>query len=333
MSRLLLLVALLLPSFAWAQTVGAGVASSPWHGTVSLLFENDAFGKTDRWYSNGMQASWRSPAGALPAPLAWLDGTLGAALGPGESRWGFSLGQTIFTPRDTRRRDPDVLDRPYAGHLFAAIGLDRVSDRQFTSLELQIGVVGPSSLGRQVQDGVHDILGDRRPRGWRYQLRDEPVVDLIAERRWRLPLGELAGVESDAVPAVAVSLGNGNLHGSLGGMLRVGQGLAADFGPSRIRSAQSGGTVLRPTGREFGWYLFAGIEGRAVGRDITLDGNTWRDSRSVRGRPVVADAQFGAALLWRAWRLSYTHVLRSEEFYGQRGGVQQFGSINLAFRF
>ena len=202
--RRLALVACLLPSLVLAQ------APSGWHGTASLNFENDAFGKTDRFYSNGVQAAWRSTAGAaLPAPLDWLDRSLGGALGPGTPQWGLSLGQTIFTPRDTRLREPDRRDRPYAGQLFAAIGLNRVAEGQLTSLELQLGILGPASLGRQVQDIAHDVLGDRRPRGWRRQLHDEPVLNLLAERRWRLPLGEFGGIEAEALPTAGLALGNG----------------------------------------------------------------------------------------------------------------------------
>jgi hypothetical protein len=31
--------------------------------------------------------------------------------------------------------------------------------------------------------------------------------------------------------------------------------------------------------------------------------------------------------------LSYSQVWRSEEFYGQRGGAQSFGSVGATFRF
>ena len=48
--------------------------------------------------------------------------------------------------------------------------------------------------------------------------------------------------------------------------------------------------------------------------------------------PLVGEATAGAAVFWRGTRLTYTQVVRSEEFYGQRG-TQTFGSISLSFRF
>lgn len=310
-----------------------------WRGTLSLAVENDFFARSnsDRNYTSGLQASWRSPNATLPRPLAWLDGRLDRWLGPGDVRWGLSIGQTIFTPRDTRAREPDPTDRPYSANLFAAVSLSRASERTLTVLEFQGGVVGPSAFGRQVQNGFHRVIGVDRSYGWQRQLRDEPVFNLVAERKWRVPMGSVAGVEFEAMPSLTLSLGNGNIYGAVGGILRMGRGLQVDYGPARIRPALSGSAYFQPeanrTGSEWGWYLFAGLEGRGVARDIALDGNTWRDSPRVDRRPFVADAQLGAAVFWRSYRLAYTHVIRSEEFYGQRGGVTQFGSLNLAVRF
>lgn len=310
-----------------------------WRGTLSFAVENDMFSRSnsDRNYTNGAQASWRSANADLPRPLAWLDNRLDRWLGPGDVRWGLSVGQTMFTPRDTRARNPDPTDRPYAANLFAGISLSRASERTLTVIELQGGMVGPSAFGRQAQNSFHRLIGVDRAYGWNRQLRDEPVFNLVAERKWRIGLGAIGPLEFEAMPSVTLSLGNGNIYGAVGGLVRMGRGLQADFGPGRIRPALSGSNYFQPeanrTGSEWGWYVFAGLEGRGVGRDIALDGNTWRDSRRVDSRPFVADAQLGAAVFWRHYRLAYTHVLRSEEFYGQRGGVQQFGSLNLAFRF
>ncbi len=344
MHRWILMAALLAaPALAQPVRLDASVpdrAPPPdWRGTLSFSIENDSFSRSnsDRNYTSGVQASWRSPNANLPRPLSWLDGQLDRLLGPGDVRWGLSVGQTIFTPRDTRARNPDPTDRPYAANLFAAVSLSRASDRTLTILELQGGIVGPSALGRQIQNGVHRLLGVDRTYGWRYQLRDEPVFNLVGERKWRVGLGQLGPLEFEALPSATVSLGNGNIYGALGGLLRMGRGLHADYGPARIRPALSGSNYFQPeanrSGSEWGWYVFAGLEARAVGRDIALDGNSFRDSRRVDSRPFVADAQLGAAVFWRSYRLAYTHVVRSEEFYGQRGGVSQFGSLNLAVRF
>lgn len=302
-------------------------------GTLSFAIENDMLGGTDRYYTNGMQITWRSPSADLPSPLAWLDRQLAFLQGPGTLRWGFAIGHSIFTPEDTQRRNPDPTDRPYAGYLYGAISLTRVTATSLSLLEVQAGLVGPSAGGKFVQNGWHSVIGVSPARGWDYQLDDEPVVALILERKWRVPLAGDERLGLELLPSVSGSLGNLQTYAGAGGVLRVGRNLAADFGPPRIRPALAGSAFFQPQGDGFGWYVFGGAEGRVVARDIFLDGNTWAQSRSVDARPFVADLQAGVAVMWHGVRIAYTQVWRTEEFYGQRGGMQQFGSLSVSFRF
>jgi hypothetical protein len=94
----------------------------------------------------------------------------------------------------------------------------------------------------------------------------------------------------------------------------------------------AGSDFVQPATDRWGWYLFAGVDGRIVGRDIFLDGNTFQDSRSVDKKRLVGDASLGAALLFPWGRLSYVHTFRSEEFDGQ-DSFAEFGSVNLSVRF
>ncbi|GAV35238.1 putative membrane spanning protein [Roseomonas mucosa] len=301
-------------------------------GTWGLTVENDLFGgNSDRYYTNGLLLTWRSPATTMPDSLAWIDRGMGWLLGPGPLRWGLSFGHNIFTPEDKQLRNPDPSDRPYAGHLYGALSLSHATPSRQTIFEIQAGLVGPGALGEQVQNNWHRLIGVKTTKGWDYQIKDEPVIDLLTERRWRVSTGSWQGFETEIIPAATLSLGNGNIYGAVGGTLRLGKGLESDWGPARIRPALAGSGWVEPT-RELGWYVFGGVDGRVVGRDITLDGNTWRDSRSVDRRWLVGDLQAGFAVLWRDMRIAYTQILRSEEFYGQRG-TQSFGSINISLRF
>ena len=302
-------------------------------GTLTFTTENDLFGGgTDRYYSNGALLTWRSPSAELPRPLAWLDHQLAWLFGPGELRWGASLGQSIYTPEDKRRNIPDPRDRPYAGHLYGSVSLVRSTATTQTLLELQAGVVGPSALGEQVQNNYHRLINVKRLNGWDYQLRDEPALNATLERRWRVGLGRIGALETELIPSLTAAAGTVAIHAGGGGLLRIGQGLEADWGPARIRPALAGSSFFQPR-QDFGWYAFVGVQARAVGRDIFLDGNSFRNGGpSVPRRWLVGEAQAGAAVYWRGTRISYTQVVRSEEFYGQRG-TQTFGSVSVSFRF
>ena len=328
----------LLPGLAAAQLIPA-IPPTPTappadlRGSLSFSLENDVLNGTDRYYTNGVQLSWYSPSAELPQPLGWLNRQLDVVLGPGQLRWGAALGHSIFTPQDTERRNPDPRDRPYAGLLYGTVSLARDAGTSFTLFELQAGLIGPSALGRQVQNEFHNLISTTSSNGWDYQLRDEFVFGAVLSRTWRLPLLQFAGLQAEALPTATAALGTLQTTAAVGGILRIGQGLDADFGPARIRPALSGSAFFQPRSREFGWYVFAGVEGRAVARDILLDGNTYRQSRSVDARPFVGDAMYGLAVMYAGVRLTYTQVLRTEEFYGQRGGLQRFASLSATFRF
>ncbi len=304
--------------------------------TLSLGVENDVFGGgTDRYYSNGLLLALGSASADLPQPLAWLDRQLDVLQGPGTLRWGASLNHAIFTPQDIRAAVPDPRDRPYAGLLLGSFSRHRVTATSLSTVEIQAGVLGPMAGGEQVQNNWHALIGVRKAQGWSSQLPNRAVGALVLDRKWRVPVTEWRGLEVEAVPSLTVSAGNLNIYGAAGGILRFGQGLAGDFGPPRIRPSLGGSAFFQPPEDRprdaLGWYVFGGAEARGVAHDITLAGVGAR--RGVDARPLVMDLTAGAAMTWRGVRLSYTQVWRSEEFHGQRGGMQNFGSINLSFRF
>jgi hypothetical protein len=167
-----------------------------------------------------------------------------------------------------------------------------------------------------VQDSWHHLINKFRSRGWDNQLHDEPTLNLTWQRTQRPLLVNLGqGWAVDALPHYGGTLGNVFTYANAGAQVRLGRNLPADFGASLIRpgsivSAPGAKDDPQVTG-ELGYNVFAGVDGRAVARNIFLDGNTWRDSHSVTRKPFVADVFCGASVIWRRWTFTYTHVYRS----------------------
>lgn len=301
-------------------------------GTLSLVFENDLFYDTDGNYTNGVRPSWLSSPDRTPD---WaLDAARWFPLFPegGTVRTSYAVGQNMYTPDDIALRNPLRDDRPYAGWLYGSIGLIAETGRRLDQLELTLGVVGPASLAEQTQKIVHKITASQEPRGWDTQLKNEPGVVLTYQRSWRGFVSDsVSGFGFDVTPHAGVALGNVFTYANAGLMLRFGQRLPLDYGPPRIQPNLPGSGFFVPQDR-FGWYLFAGVEGRSVARNIFLDGNTFRDSRSVDKEALVGDLQFGIAMTWRKVRLSYIHVLRTREFETQEE-AGDFGAFSLSVRF
>lgn len=299
--------------------------------SLVATLDNDSFlNGIDRHYTNGVYFSWTGTPQARADGLARvLEGVMLAGSPDATWREGYFFGQSMFTPEDIYARNPPPNDRPYAGWLYGGARLYRDNGASLDRVEATLGMVGPMSLAGDLQESWHSlgIPGTLHPNGWHYQLRNEPGVILTQQRIWRINLAE-GPLEMEILPEANLSLGNIYDYAGAGGMLRIGQGLTADWGPPRIAPALTGSDFQHPDA--FSWYLFAGLEGRAIARNIFLDGNSFGDSRSVMREGLVGDFNAGAALLLPGARLigSFTH--RTAEFRGQRG-EDQFVSISMAF--
>lgn len=313
-----------IPSFA------AAASGEPENGIFSLVFVNDIFANSDRYYTGGLRLSW------LTAPDKTPDWASRAALRlpvlskGDEVRASYAVGQDIYTPRDTCSEDPPLDDRPYAGWLYGAVGLVSATGGRLDRLELSVGVLGPASQAEEMQNLVHDLLGTNETNGWKSQLKNEPGIILAYRRSWRSPVAaSMFGLPFDLTPYAGAALGNVFTYANAGLLVRYGNNLPHDFGPAGFQPALAGSALFTPQDGT-GWYLFAAIDGRAVARNIFLDGNTFRDSRSVEKKPLVGGLQFGFAVICGRVRLGYTHVLQTHEFESQKGGISAFGALSLS---
>jgi lipid A 3-O-deacylase len=284
---------------------------------------------TDRYYVNGLRLGYTSGTESAPEFLRGMGHTL---WGDGQLRWNFDITQQIFTPADTEAHNPPPDDRPYAGVLLGNFGVVQDDRNTRNTLTLSLGVVGPDSLAQTVQNGFHTLIGQAHTNGWSHQIKNEPVFEITSSRTWRFPTGSVFGMETDVLPDVTIGLGTVRVYGLAGAQFRIGQGLDSDYGAARLEPGLSGTDVFRPT-RPFVWYAFAGVDGQAVGWDITLNGNTWQNSRSVDLIPYVGEIQAGVAVIVHGMRFTYTQVFQTAEFEHQKDGLHQFGSLALSVRF
>jgi hypothetical protein len=329
-----------------AVEIGAPPDTAEDRAIVTFQVENDVFnriGASDRDYTNGVRLGWLSGPTIMPS---WLTAATTVPTFFGEPpstgvvrRYGLSIGQNLYTPQDIATSAPIYNDRPYAAWLYAGFALQYIYSRanepvRMDTLQLDVGVVGPAAGGEFVQNNFHRLIGVAPANGWANQLHNEPTLGLTFERQWRTGrtvIIEDPKLEVDFVPRIGVALGNVATYASAGGTFRIGKDLRNDFGPSRARPALPGSESFAAKSG-FAWYFFAGFDAEVWARNMFLQGNLDGQSLSVTMRPFVGQVQAGVALIFRGMRISYTQVLRSPEFY-QQARVDQFGSVNVAFRF
>lgn len=313
---------------------------------LTVVTENDKyFAGTDRHYTNGLKISFLGTTRLDESPgfvrnVTRFIPTLRDDARRQQYKVGVSLGQSLFTPSNTQATNPDPNDRPYAGWLYASLDFQARSldGKMLRMVSLTAGVVGPAALGRETQNGFHDLIGVPRANGWDYQLKNEPGIELSWERRHRLlhvPLDRGEQFSTDLIGRYGVTLGNVHTHIAGGLGARIGWRLPEDFGADLIRAA---GGDEAPARRSSAYFFVSG-ETRAVARNIFLDGNTWRASRSVDKRPIVADLNAGIVLRTPArlgsvsgLQIAYIQNYRTKEFYGQLKR-DVFGSISVSLLF
>jgi hypothetical protein len=323
-----------------AEITDARAKTAP---VFTLYFENDFFGGTDRHYTNGAKLSWISGDLTGWGQDGWRKSFLEALpfinRPDTQKNFGLALGQNIYTPQDKERANPDPTDRPYAGWSYLEFSFLSKSERHLDVLAVQLGIVSPHSYAGDVQSTVHAWINNSIPNGWDYQLHDEPGVNVVYEHRWRAfgrAFGNALGV--DFVPHLGASLGNVQTYANAGATARIGYNLPSDFGVDLIRGAGVVNTPIDDHDPRLAHrtacsiFVFGGVDGRAVARDVFLDGNTFRDSRSVPKEDFVADLDYGVGMVFGRWQLTYTNVIRTREFKGQ-DRANRFGSITLSRAF
>ncbi len=327
-------------------SAGHGAGKDDAGGTLGLYLENDLFAGTDQHYTSGFKLSWSShnleqlSDSRYANPLLPLFDIL-PYINEKEYQKNlvFALGQNIYTPVNTVATGLLVNDRPYAGWLYLGVGVVWKDSEVRNSLVLDIGVVGQASQAEEVQDFVHDLRGFDSPNGWDNQLDDEIAFTLAYERKWRWPRhARRSGFDWEVLPHAGLAVGTVRTFANVGAEVRAGLNLPDDFGtpsigPAATTSTPVDGEMGADRSRfDVGTYLFARVDGRAVARNIFLDGNTYGDSHSVSKKPLVADLSAGVAINFKNTKLAYALVYRTKEFKGQ-ADEQVFGTVSVNWTF
>lgn len=277
--------------------------------SISIYEENDVLEKdssgstVDGFYTQGLQFQYEN-----------------------DNHWGLKLGQQIFTPENKDSSLPQYGDRPYAGYLHGAYFQHFLAGQQDDYIQVDVGVIGPASCAEQVQDGFHRMCGMARPQGWKYQLKNEPTLNLAYFKSYSHRFYPWLEYK----PFAGVNAGNVLVDAEIGNFIRAGYNLPRSFNPTIYSfSAEN----RRMKDKSFFAYAFAGVVGQAIAYDHLLDGSLFQDEQvTVRHNNLVANGSIGVAAGYGAFELTFTHVEVTEQFSGQ-ARFNKYDSIKIAYKF
>lgn len=306
------------------------------HNILSVVIENDSIGsQTDNNYTSGVRFNYTDVGGDFPELSRTIDKIVPTFKINDTTALYYSFGQNLYSPRDTARRTPNLNDRPWAAFLYGSMGMVTLTDNHLDEVEATLGVIGPAALGKQTQRFVHKYVTDSpEPKGWANQLENEPAAILAWQRSWPMFVNGHVGKNFWSIkPYTGVTLGNVYTYGDVGIGMRLSPADSKwqDM-PVRVRPAMPGTGIYEVPENKWSWAVFSGVEARAVARDIFLDGNSFSSSYSIDKKPLVMDATAGVAFTYQQYRLTYSLVYRTKEFYKQTD-PQVFGAVSGSVRF
>jgi len=273
---------------------------------VKLIFDNDIFSNTDYYYTNGSTIELSIPfMRTSPANKIFF-----APKNYDIEFCGFSITQNIYTPTDPDTESVLFGDRPFSSYL--TIGQFRevydLSKNIYVKSQLNLGVLGPSSLGGQVQSSIHDI----EPVGWQNQIHDNFIIDYSVQIKKGI-------INTSAVEFnVKGNVNIGTLYNKIGGGidLRFGHFMPFYSGPVSMFEH------VHP-GRNIQYWFFVKSSADIVGYDATLQGGLFNSNNPYTISPgdlnrVVYRASAGIALYYNNIGIEYEQFYLSPEFKGAR---------------
>lgn len=254
-----------------------------------LQVDNDVVFGTDRWYSSGVR--------------------LARAAGDG-TEWG--LLQEVYTPEAKRWR-PGIDDRAPSARLLAYHARHALTAGSLGTLELALGVRGPSALGREATDAIHELVPAPEV-DWSREERDRVDVQLGAAR-------SLAG--GGLVLHYGAVAGNHQAFAHGGIEWRVGLAARAAHSPAMRYVATPPPAAGAP-----GWSAFAGLSIRAVARNRMIRRNYDAAGQELDLRRAVLRIAGGVAFV-QPWGAATLALVSDTREFGAQRRAHGFGVLSL----
>lgn len=311
-----MLLAVLFPAIAIAQKIDNLTSIRDIKSTNYFRFhyDNDYFAASDRNYTQGYSFELVTPYFKNnPANYLFLQ--------PKEvqSRYGLAIEHIGFTPERYDVPEIQVGDRPFAAAIYLksfVIATDSVNKSRFTS-SFNLGIIGPAAFGGEMQIGIHEATGNKTPRGWGNQIKNDLVLNYeIGYEKQLLNYKDLFSFQAHANAKVGTLFTNA----SIGFNSTIGI-INSPFSSTKNRSG-------------FQLYAYAQPILKVVGYDTALQGGLFQRSSpytidSSRIERLTTQYNFGIVLKTKSLYLEYTGSILSKEF--ETGNTANWGGIRIGF--
>ncbi len=282
---------------------------------------------TDRSYTNGLKIDLYYTKNGAPKFFSKLLVTLNKE---SENLYGVGLTQLMFTPTDITKANVVVGDQPYAGLLYfnhSLISSDYINNERLTT-EIDIGVIGPMSFGRNTQTWIHEQIHAQKPMGWNNQVDNDIIINYLIRYE------KLLIAPSEKLQVIGILEANaGSLSNNLSTGLIVRAGVFNSYFSNFEKPGTSQDASTKSIYKKFQFFFFLRPTVTAFMDNSVLQGGmfTGRTStyiiKSDDLTRVFMQFETGIVIGHKNFGISISEKLRTAEF--KNAITQQVGNIIL----
>lgn len=278
-------------------------------------YDNDYFTATDQYYTQGYTFELASPRFKKnPINFLFLKSKNSS------EKYGLSLDHIGFTPTTLKSNEILYGDRPFAAAIFLKsfkIAVDTISKTRIAS-SLSLGIIGPGAFGHEMQQGIHEWIGDEIPMGWQHQIKNDLVLNYeLTHERQLIRLRNYFAVNSN------LSARLGTLSTNLTAGATVSLGLINN--PFDSLHGKD----------KFQLYLYSQPLVNLIGYDASLQGGLFNNSspytiQSGDMERITLQNNFGIVMQWGSLSLEYSKTLLTREFSTEKSA--KWGGFRIGFK-
>ncbi len=317
----------------WVMSYPCYSQNKSYKNEFGFKSENDSFlaNGQDRYYTNGLFISFKRAIDRKTLSDSVFTKQHPNADLPLKKIFSVSFGQYMYNAQTGAVPDITYVDRPFAAYLYAAGSVQFLEANENSGeLSLQVGTIGPSALGEEVQQIIHHTFGFYELNGWQYQVKDE--IGVNAELSFHYFLYRSENKKNDFSLPIHANLGNTFCGLSAGILFRTG--ILNPFYHSI--ATQSNVSTHQETGlNEKEFYFFLKPSLNFVAYDATIHGGLFRKDKgpvTFKSNPLVFSQEIGAAYAKKRWTVDFSVIFKSKE-EKRMVHSHQYGLVDIYYRF
>ena len=280
-------------------------------------YENDYFAATDENYTQGynfevfLESLEKNPINSLF--FKHKNST---------TKYGLSIEHIGYTPNNYVSEAIQIGDRPFAAAIMLKtmqISTNSITKSRFT-FSFNIGIIGPGAFGEEMQVGIHEATGNKIPKGWKNQIKNDVVINYeIGFEKQIINYNNLFSLQLNSNAKVGTLFTNASI------------GFNTTFG---IIDAPFSSVGERKKG--FKIYAYFQPTASIVAYDATLQGGIFNTKSfytitNSNVERLTAQYHYGIVLKTKTLYFEYSRAAITREF--KTGSSAKYGGVKIGFTF